>query len=127
MFAFLWTASTGWIAVLLLAVASVLPFILRWLRAKGQNGMRVHYLLGFAIPAVALIHSSLTMMRMRGLDMTGIWFATIALVGLFVQMSLGIELRAPPWGKPRGLRRWHLVTMLATSGFIAGHIVLNRA
>jgi hypothetical protein len=127
MFAFLWTASTGWIAVLLLAAASALPFLLRWLRVKGANGMRVHYLLGFAIPAAALIHSSFTMMRMRGLDMTGIWFATIALVGLFVQMSLGIELRAPPWGKPRGLRRWHLVMMLATSGFIAGHIVLNRA
>ena len=126
MFAFLWTASTGWIAVLLLAAASVLPFVLRWLRVKGANGMRAHYFLGFAIPALALVHSSFTMMRMRGLDTTGIWFATIALVGLFVQMSLGIELRAPPWGKPRRLRRWHLVMMLATSGFIAGHIVLNR-
>lgn len=127
MFAFLWTASTGWIAVLLLAAASVLPFLLRWLRAKGPTGMRAHYLLGLAIPALALMHTSLTMMRMRGLDTTGILFAAIALVGLFVQMSLGIELRAPPWGKPRGLRRWHLVMMLATSGFIAGHIVLNRA
>jgi hypothetical protein len=127
MFAFLFTASTGWIAVLLLAVASVLPFLLRWLKSRGPGGMRAHYLLGFAIPALAMMHASLVMPRMRGLDMTGIWFATIALVGLFVQMSLGIELRAPPWGKPRGLRRWHLVMMLATSGFIAGHIALNRA
>lgn len=127
MFEFLWTASTGWIAVLLLAVASALPLLLRRLRARGPNGMRAHYLLGFAIPALVLMHSSLVMTRMRGTDVTGIWFATVALVGLFVQMSLGIELRAPPWGKPRGLRRWHLVVMLATSGFIAGHIALNRA
>ena len=127
MLTFLWTASTGWIAVLLLAVAAALPFLLRWIRARSPRGMRVHYLLGFAIPALAVAHSSFTMMRMRGIDMTGIWFATIALAGLFVQMSLGIELRAPPWGQPRSLRRWHLVMVIVTSGFIAGHIALNRA
>ena len=127
MFAFLWTAASGWIAVLLLAGASLLPFFLRWIRARGAKAMRAHYLLGFAIPMLALLHSSLTMTRMRGLDVTGIWFATVALVGLFIQMSLGIELRAPPWGQPRSLRRWHLVVMLATSAFVAGHIALNRA
>jgi hypothetical protein len=120
-------ASTGWIAVFLLGIASALPFLLRWIRATGPNGMRVHYLLGFAIPAFALIHTSFTMMRMRGLDQTGLWFATLALVGLFVQMSLGIELRAPPWGQPRRLRRLHLVMMIAASCLIAGHVVLNRA
>jgi hypothetical protein len=127
MFEFLWTASSGWIAVLLLVAASLLPFFLRWVRARGLKAMRVHYVLGFAVPALALLHSSLTMTRMRGLDMTGIWFATFALVGVFIQMSLGIELRAPPWGQPRGLRRWHLLTMLVTSAFVVGHIVLNRA
>jgi hypothetical protein len=124
---FVWAASTGWIAVFLLAIASALPFLLRWMRATGRSGMRVHYLLGFAIPAFALIHTSFTMMRMRGLDQTGLWLATFALVGLFVQMSLGIELRAPPWGQPRGLKRWHLAMMIAASGMIAGHVVLNRA
>jgi len=124
---FVWAASTGWIAVFLLGVASALPFLLRWMRATGANGMRVHYVLGFAVPAFALIHSSFTMMRMRGLDRTGLWFATLALVGLFVQMSLGIELRAPPWGQPRHLRRSHLAMMIAASGLVAGHVVLNRA
>jgi len=124
---FVLSATTGWIAVFLLGVASALPFLLRRMRTTGRNGMRAHYLLGFAIPAFALIHSFFTMMRMRGLDQTGLWFATLALVGLFVQMSLGIELRAPPWGQPRGLRRWHLVMMIAASGLVAGHVVLNRA
>jgi phosphatidylserine synthase len=124
MWLFLWSASTGWIATSFLAAASALPFALRWLRVRG---MRAHYVLGFAIPALALIHSSFTMTRMRGTDQLGIWLATLALVGLFVQMSLGIELRAPPWGRPRRLRRWHLAMMIATSGLVAGHIALNRA
>jgi hypothetical protein len=124
---FVLSATTGWIAVFLLTIASALPFLLRWMRTTGRNGMRMHYFLGFAIPAFALIHSSFTMMRMRGLDQTGLWLATLALIGLFVQMSLGIELRAPPWGQPRRLRRTHLIMMIAASGLIAGHVALNRA
>ncbi|HUO92854.1 MAG TPA: hypothetical protein VMU22_08025 [Rhizomicrobium sp.] len=129
MLAFLWIAGTGWIAIFFLACASMLPFALRWIRpgnAAQIGGMRVHYVLGFAIPAFAMLHSLSTMSRLQNISATGIWLATFALVALVAQVMLGTELRAPPWGQPRALRRWHLLIMIAATGLIAGHVVLDH-
>jgi hypothetical protein len=130
MLLFLWIAGTGWIAIIFLALVSMLPFILRFLGANGVlqvGGMRVHYFLGFAIPAFAAAHSFSTMARLQNASAIGLWFAAIALTALFMQVTLGTELRAVPWGQPRSLRRWHLMTMIVAAALIAGHVALDRA
>jgi hypothetical protein len=130
MLEFLWIAGTGWLAIIFLGLVSLLPFVLRFLGANGAlqiGGMRVHYFLGFAIPAFAAAHSFSTMRRLQNASTIGLWFAAIALTALFVQVTLGTELRAVPWGQPKSLRRWHLMTMIAAAMLIVGHVVLDRA
>ncbi len=130
MFELLWTASTGWIAIGLLVGVAALPFVLRWARIVGpeRNGaMRWHYVLGFGIAGLSFVHAWAPMSsgRLHGVDMTGLWYATTALVLLLVQLMLGIELRearARFW-----LRRSHLIVMVATVGLIAAHVALNQA
>ena len=130
MFAFVWSALAGWIAVLALVLVSLLPFALRRLRVAGKtrrNAMRAHYILGFAVLGFSLIHASSPMSAglMRSSDQMGLWIATFALVGLIVQLALGIELRAAPVAT--GLRRSHFLVMLAAVGLIAGHVALDLA
>lgn len=130
MLEFLWIAGTGWIAIIFIALASMLPFALRFLGVGStaqMGGMRAHYVLGFAIPVFAAAHSFSTMSRLQNASATGLWLAAIALTALFVQVTLGTELRAVPWGQPKGLRRWHLLIMITAAGLIAGHVVLDRA
>ena len=122
---FLWVASTGWIAALLFAVTAALPFLLRLAKTAGRaraTSMRVHYLLGFAIPGLALLHSGATMARIGTSDALGIWLASLALAALFLQMSIGNGLRAGFFSA-----RWaHFAVMLIAAGLIGGHVWLNR-
>jgi hypothetical protein len=129
MLTFLWIAGTGWIAIILIGFASMLPLALRWVGVTGPvqfGGMRLHYFLGFAIPTLAAAHAFSTMSRLQNIGAAGIWFAGAALAALVAQAMLGTELRAPPWGEPRRLRRWHLVGMLLATALIAGHVALDR-
>jgi hypothetical protein len=130
MLEFIWTASTGWIAIGMLVGVAALPFVLRWARILGPargGAMRWHYALGFAIAALSFVHAWAPMStgRLHGINMTGLWLATTALVLLLVQLMLGIELRearSRVW-----LRRSHLIVMIAAAGLIAAHVALNRA
>jgi hypothetical protein len=130
MFELVWTASTGWIAIGLLIGVAALPFVLRWARVVGPargGAMRWHYVLGFAIAALSFVHAWAPMSagRLHGLNMTGLWLATIALVLLLLQLMLGIELREAR--TRHWLRRFHLTVMVVATSLIAAHVALNQA
>ncbi len=122
---FLWVASTGWIAAFLFAVTAALPRLLRFAKVIGSaraRVMRVHFFLGFAVPALALLHSGATMSRMGTSEALGIWLATLALAALFFQVSIGNGLRAGVFPA----RQAHFTVMLIAAGLIGGHVWLNR-
>ena len=87
--------------------------------------MRPHYVIGYAALALAVLHLSLSTGSMAGADTTGIWLATIALVGLGWQALLGSNLQWPG-GYRAALRRWHLGTFAAVLLLAIGHAMLNR-
>jgi hypothetical protein len=87
--------------------------------------MRPHYAIGYAAFAFALLHLSLSMGATAGADSTGLWLATLALLGLGWQALVGSNLQSP--GDYRAvLRRWHIGTFVAVALFALGHVVLNR-
>jgi hypothetical protein len=129
---FLVTAGSGWIAALLLGVNVSVPYVIRSLRGEAGAGffrLRLHYLLGVVIPAVALFHAWLPMSlgALRGFDRTGLLLATAALLSMLWQVALGISLRHAKGANRRQARRLHFCTMTVILGLVAVHIVLNRA
>ena len=90
--------------------------------------MRAHYALGFAVPAIAFIHAWIPMAtgRAGSFGRIGLWIATLALLLLFVQMTLGMSLRSSSSGGG-GLRRIHIGMMVVMAALIATHITLDRA
>ena len=87
--------------------------------------MRPHYVAGYAVVAVALVHAGSSMAAMAGADATGVWLATLAMLGLIWQALLGSNLQSPGDYR-RPLRRWHLVTFVAVAALASGHVLLNR-
>ncbi|HME13492.1 MAG TPA: hypothetical protein VKF79_11550 [Candidatus Acidoferrum sp.] len=144
------TLWTGWLVAALLATQIALPFLLRRARygamppsgsvaaaAKGDasatgmglagNSMRWHYLLGFILPAAALVHGWIPMGsgHMPRTSMTGLWLATYALGLLFLQLVLGLVLQRMPSGAARVLRWVHFFTMLVITALALAHMLLN--
>jgi hypothetical protein len=109
---FLVTAGSGWIAALLLGANVSVPYVIRSLRGEPGAGffqLRLHYLLGVVIAAVALFHAWLPMSLgpLRGFDRTGLLLATAALLSLLWQVALGISLRQTKGAYRRQARRLH--------------------
>jgi hypothetical protein len=117
---------SGWLALALIPLAAGVGWISR--RVLGgpfRLRMRPHYALGYAAALFALIHLFTSTGSMAGADSTGIWLATLALLGLMWQAVVGSNLQSP--GSYRGLlRRWHLITFAVVIVFAAGHVLLNR-
>src|SRR5271166_3324016 len=144
------TLWTGWLVAALLATQIALPFLLRRagsgaIPASGAmpmkanagtwtigaqlpgNSMRWHYLLGFILPAAALVHGWIPMGsgHMPRTSMTGLWLATYALGLLFSQLVLGLVLQRMPSGAARVLRWVHFFTMLVIPALALAHMLLN--
>lgn len=148
------TAWTGWLVAIILAVQIALPFLLRRMRhvapspksspqgaevaiaqtkqtPSAGNSMRWHYLLGFVLPAAALVHGWIPMAagHMPRTSMTGLWLATFALGLLFLQLLIGLaaqRLRSESNSVARlTLRRTHFVTMLVIAALALSHMLLN--
>ncbi|MGD0191460.1 MAG: hypothetical protein ABSD74_12030 [Rhizomicrobium sp.] len=120
---FAWTASTGWLAVVLLASGVSIPYLSR-------RSLRLwpHYWLGILIPAGAIWHASIPMSagHVDGYDQAGLWLATLALVVMFWQVGLGLTLRVTKGPERCGLRRVHFWTMIGLVVLVVLHIVRNR-
>jgi hypothetical protein len=132
MLLFVLTAASGWSAAILLGANVALPYILRSMRGMPRAAclrFRLHYVLGFIIPALASLHAWLPMSRgtMRASDLTGLLLATVALFILLAQAGLGIVLRAARGAGRNRTRSRHFWAMTVILCLVAAHIALNRA
>jgi thiosulfate reductase cytochrome b subunit len=64
--------------------------------------------------------------NMRGINSSGVWIATIALLIVLWQIAVGLMLRDPTQSDRRMHRRTHFWTMTLVAGLIVVHIALNR-
>lgn len=127
---FLWTASLGWLAVLLLAATVGIPYIAR-ITAPVPNpqrqGMALHFWIGPIVLIMAFVHAWLPMaagVARQGL--AGIWLATFALLMMVWQVALGLRLRSAGPTQQRSRRKLHFWTMGAIVVLVLAHIVINR-
>jgi hypothetical protein len=128
---YLGTALTGWAGVTLFGAGLMLPYLLRRLpgaKAPYLRRLWPHYWLGYLALLVSFVHAWLAMRggNMRGINTSGVWIATIALLIMFWQIAVGLMLRDPTQSNRRALRRIHFWTMTLVAGLIVAHIALNR-
>jgi hypothetical protein len=131
MLAYSITSATGWILMVLLLATIVYPFLLR----SGLLGpvqpflkrMRFHYWLGYSIAGIVLIHLWIPMSAgLAGrVNAAGLYLATVALILIFVQVTLGRRLSWPKLSMRRVVRRWHFWVMMSIVAFVLGHIALD--
>lgn len=128
---YLENALSGWLGVMLFGSGLIMPYLLR-----GVSGIKTpylrrlwpHYWLGYLTLLVSSAHAWLAMRsgNMRGINPTGVWIATIALLIMIWQVAVGLILQDPTQSNRRKLRRIHFWTMTLVAGFIVVHIALNR-
>jgi len=127
------TRATGWALMVLLLATIFYPFLLR----SGLLGpvqpflkrMRLHYWLGYSVAGIVIIHLWIPMSAgLAGrVNATGLYLATVALILIFVQVSLGRRLSWPKLSTRRVVRRWHFWVMVGIVAFVLGHIALNSS
>lgn len=128
---YLQTALSGWAGVLLFGSGLAMPYLLR--RSPGSKlpylqRMWPHYWLGYLAFFISFTHawSAMRSGNMRGMNLSGVWIATLALLVILWQIGVGLLLRNPTQSRRRDLRRLHFWTMALVAGLIVIHIVLNR-
>jgi hypothetical protein len=135
---FFYSSVAGWIASILVAAESLLPYLLRrtaiseWLgtvqlHRPYRQRMSAHYWIGYSLVPLALVHAWIPMAagRARGANMLGLWLATAALMLLFLQLGLGLTLKGEGQPNRRQMRGIHYWTMIAIAVAVAAHLWLN--
>jgi len=128
---YLQTAFSGWTGVLLFGSGLAMPYLLR--RSPGAKApylRRVwpHYWLGYLTFFASFAHAWFAMRswNMCGMNLSGVWIATVALLVILWQIGVGLLLRAPAQSNRRALRGLLFWTMALVAGLIALHVALNR-
>jgi hypothetical protein len=134
------TSVTGWIALVLIGLEVLLPYLLRrnrmstWLgSAKIGAGkpylkrMWPHYWFGYLLLLLSLIHSVLPMqaMNLRGQSMLGLWLATGGFLFLLLQSALGLWLQDSSLLGRATMRSWHYWLMFGVVVLVCIHVWLN--
>jgi hypothetical protein len=135
---FFYTSTLGWLTSILLGAGICLPYLLRrtllsqWLGAARSGKpylqrMWAHYWIGYLVVPLALLHAWIPMQagQARGANMAGLWIATVSLLLVFLQISLGLGLKANVSSDRQRNRRIHYWVMLGIVVTVAVHIWLN--
>jgi hypothetical protein len=131
-------SATGRIAVILIAVDILLPYILRHTRLSRALGlahdhrstylhrMWPHYWCGYSLVLFSLLHAWISMQarNVSEMNQTGLLFAAAGTALLLFQMVLGLLLQGG-LRKRKLTRLWHYWIMLAIVLTVAAHIWLN--
>ena len=128
---YLQSAFSGWTGVLLFGSGLAMPYLFRRLpgaRRPYLARMWPHYWLGYLAFLASFAHAWLAMRggNMHGMNLTGVWIGTVALVVILWQVGVGLLLRDPVQSNRRTLRRLHFWTMALVAGLIVIHVALNR-
>ena len=137
--AFFFTSVSGWFASILICVAIVIPYVMRRNWFSGALGLqansaspflirlRAHYWIGYVLAGLSFAHAWVPMRTgyMKRSDIEGLWFATFALLLIFLQVFVGLTLRAPQVPARRSLRSLHFWGMAAIVALVGAHIWRN--
>jgi hypothetical protein len=138
-FSFFLVSATGRIAVILIGLDILLPYILRRTRLSRALGlaqdpgssylhrMWPHYWCGYLLTLFSFVHTWISMQggSIRPMNMSGLLFASIGTALLLLQIAIGLFLQDRWLEKRKLIRRWHYWIMLALVGAVAMHIWLN--
>ena len=124
-------AFSGWASVMLFAAGVALPFLLRRTPRPTKPFLRrmsPHFWLGYLTLLVSFAHAWFSMSggNMHGIDIPGVWIATVALLVIMGQAGIGLMLTNPAQPQRRALRRTHFWTMMLLAGLIVVNVVRNR-
>ncbi|HLX07661.1 MAG TPA: hypothetical protein VKY89_07335 [Thermoanaerobaculia bacterium] len=100
-----------------------------WLpRAGAAAGLFLHYWLGYAIAALALVHGMASMTRgIAGrAHPLGLQLASLALLAALGEVAIGLQLRRQrtPWSRA-AVRRVHFWVMALLVALVAAHVALD--
>jgi cytochrome b561 len=128
---YLRTAFTGWASAILFGSGLALPYLIRRTPKPSTPFLRrmwPHYWLGYLTLLAAFSHAWLAMSggNMPGIDIPGVWIATVALLTIMWQVAVGFMLKHPAQPQRRALRRTHFWTMMLVAGLIVAHVIRNR-
>jgi hypothetical protein len=128
---YLQSAFSGWAAVLLFGTGVAMPFLLHNSLRSSKPFLRrmwPHYWLGYLTFFASFAHSWMAMSSgdMKGVDVPGVWIATLALLVILWQVAIGLLLRDPSQSSRRALRRAHFWTMMLVAVLIFVHVSRNR-
>jgi hypothetical protein len=118
---YLQSAFSGWAGVLLFGSGLAMPYLLRRVPGAKMPYLRrmwPHYSLGYLTFFFSFAHPWFAMRRgnMRGMNLSGLWIATVALIIILWQIGVGLLLRDPTQSKRRALRCLHFWTMARWPG-----------
>ncbi|HXO16887.1 MAG TPA: hypothetical protein VN909_01830 [Candidatus Dormibacteraeota bacterium] len=124
MLAFLFSSTSGYVALVLVALTIGLPY---YFRRRGIP-MRGHFVVGYAILALVWAHALVAMSAgfASRTSVVGLDIGTAALLLVTIQAGLGQTLRQAR-AKRRGLTRLHFAVMLGIVAFAVIHVALNGA
>jgi hypothetical protein len=127
---YLQSAFSGWAGVLLFGSGLAMLYLLRRVpgaKAPYLRRMWPHYWLGYLTFFVSFAHAWIAMRsgNMRGMNLSGLWIATVALIAILWQIGVGLLLRDPTQSNRCALRHLHFWTMALVAGLIALHVALN--
>ncbi|HVR08884.1 MAG TPA: hypothetical protein VMW75_12620 [Thermoanaerobaculia bacterium] len=122
-------ASSGWLLVALLAVTIRLPYRPRARPSAAllrPPRLRLHFWLGYAIAALALVHAMAAMTRgiVGRAHPAGLRLASLALLLAFGEVGIGLALR----GRIRSratVRRLHFWVMALLVALVVIHVALD--
>src|SRR5271167_2888410 len=127
---------SGWVGAILIGAVALLPYLLRRSRISTKLGIALpsnqpylrrmwpHYWLAYAATAFSFMHAW-TLMSRRAMPRTnnlGLYLATLALLLLFVQISMGLALQQRSLPERKSVRSWHFWTMTGVIVLVGAHI-----
>ncbi len=115
------TLAAGWTALVLIAFEISIPYLFR------RDRMWPHYWVGGLLPLLSFVHGWIPMQtrQMRGVNATGLRFATAALFLMLLQIALGLALKGSTPPARSRIRAWHFRMMIVLAVVVAIHVWLN--
>jgi len=84
-----------------------------------------HFLLGYAVMGLTLVHAGTVMPAMGRANSAGIWAATLAFFLLLLEVVLGLNLKDEQCSGRRTMRRVHFWVMVGFMGGLGVHLWAN--
>ena len=132
-------SAAGRIAVVLMGVDILLPYLLRRTALsrrlgislqpsdKFLHGMWPHYWCAYLLLVFSLVHAWIAMAAVfqARSDTAGLWFATAAFGLMIIQIAIGLLLKDRRTKARKQFRRFHYWAMMTMVVAVAAHIWLN--